>query len=345
MGVGLPGDGKVKTLTRAQYTTPAVLDEEIWASGLFICGHPKSGTSLLMTMLDSHPELVVYPEESHFFRRFLPQVRSEANTDLILLAQENLLHIFEWNQINPPDHQEGYADRDYSAIDSQQIREHFLQLLQSHDLQLESVLPAAILSYGLVSGQVNSHTQRWVEKTPYNEQFADVIFSFWPNAKCLHIIRDPRDNYASYKKKQTEWQPEHFAYSWWRSFDAGRHNEIRFGKDRYRIIRYEDLVRSPEIKIKELTEFIGIHDDPILRRPTRAGGIWAGNSMFGDSFEKISAKPAGRYHDSLSEDAVARLEDLLRYDMRSLKYQVESKANLPTSFAGRMRRLRWKLGV
>ena len=39
----------------------------------FICGHPKSGTSLLLTLLDSHPQLVVYPEESHFFRRFNDQ--------------------------------------------------------------------------------------------------------------------------------------------------------------------------------------------------------------------------------------------------------------------------------
>lgn len=39
---------------------------------IFICGHPKSGTSLLRNLLDFHPQLVVYPEESRFFRQFLP---------------------------------------------------------------------------------------------------------------------------------------------------------------------------------------------------------------------------------------------------------------------------------
>ena len=37
---------------------------------VFICGHPKSGTSLLRAMLDSHPELLVYPELSDIQKAF-----------------------------------------------------------------------------------------------------------------------------------------------------------------------------------------------------------------------------------------------------------------------------------
>src|SRR5690349_5530581 len=36
-------------------------------SPVFIIGHPKSGTSLLTAMLDSHPQLMVLPEESDFY--------------------------------------------------------------------------------------------------------------------------------------------------------------------------------------------------------------------------------------------------------------------------------------
>jgi hypothetical protein len=66
--------------------------------------------------------------------------------------------------------------------------------------------------------------------------------------------------------------------------------------------------------------------------------------MFGDRFEEISAKPAGRFQDSLSEDAVTGLEDLLRYDMRAIGYQVESQSTISGSFASQIKRLRWKLG-
>src|ERR1035438_7009281 len=34
--------------------------------GLFLGGAPKSGTSLLLSLLDGHPDLVVLPEETHF---------------------------------------------------------------------------------------------------------------------------------------------------------------------------------------------------------------------------------------------------------------------------------------
>ncbi len=34
--------------------------------GLFIGGAPKSGTTLLMSLLDNHPQLVVLPEETSY---------------------------------------------------------------------------------------------------------------------------------------------------------------------------------------------------------------------------------------------------------------------------------------
>jgi hypothetical protein len=35
----------------------------------FIAGYPKSGTTLLLSLLDNHPQLVVVPEETLFFDR------------------------------------------------------------------------------------------------------------------------------------------------------------------------------------------------------------------------------------------------------------------------------------
>jgi hypothetical protein len=342
-GVGLPGDWKQVTAVQAIDDVVMKLDDRIWSSGLFICGHPKSGTSLLMTMLDSHPELVVYPEESHFFRKFLPAFFSDPDANLVDLALEYLLHIFDWNQTEPPDHQSGFPDRDYSDFSRQEIRRKFEQLINNRGHQPEVALPAAIISYGIVSGQVNERTKYWVEKTPYNEQYAEELFNFWPKAKCLHIIRDPRDNYASYKIKHADWTPEQFAYSWWRSFEAGERNAKRYGRDSYLVIRYEDLVQSPKDTIEEIIEFVGIQFDPILQKPTRAGEMWAGNSMFGDSFGKISQKPAGRYKASLSDEHIRQIEDLLRFDMRSAGFLTDTQASISRSIIAWMKRFKWKL--
>lgn len=320
-----------------------VLNEQLRDSGLLICGHPKSGTSLLMTMLDSHPQLIVYPEESHFFRRFMPARRSHPEKRIGKAAREHLLHIFEWNQESPPEHQAGFPDRDYSSIDIARVQALFDDTLQRHDGGSEAALPAAVLSYGIATGQVSDQTKYWVEKTPYNEQYAPEIFSYWPNAKCLHIVRDPRDNYASYKRKHEDWHPEHFAYSWWRSCRNGLRNLKRFGSNQYLLLRYEDLVQDTEKVIAEIVRFLGIEDDPILRRPTRAGGLWMGNSMFGDSFERISAKPAGRYRDYLQADEIETLETLLKPEMQNLAYSLETTPGQTGFLVSWFKRARWRL--
>ena len=74
---------------------------------VFICGHPKAGTSLLRNLMDSHPQLVVYPEESVFFRKFLPLLKNDGAAPLDL-ARKHLIHFFAWNQENPVANQAAY---------------------------------------------------------------------------------------------------------------------------------------------------------------------------------------------------------------------------------------------
>ena len=69
---------------------------------IFICGHPKAGTSLVRSILDSHPQLVVYPEETVFFRRYLPQSEGLDIQGQLALAEQLLIHIFTWNTAAPP---------------------------------------------------------------------------------------------------------------------------------------------------------------------------------------------------------------------------------------------------
>ena len=77
------------------------LADELRDRPVFICGHPKAGTSLLRAVLDSHPQLVVYPEETNFFRRILPRLQGQDLEVQIKLAERNLIHIFQWNRAEP----------------------------------------------------------------------------------------------------------------------------------------------------------------------------------------------------------------------------------------------------
>jgi hypothetical protein len=307
----------------------------------FICGHPKSGTSLLLTLLDSHPQLVVYPEESHFFRRFNSEASGLEIEGKKKLAQDLILHIFTWNQDNPPPSQSGFPDRDYSSVNYSRVRDVFSEFLFDLKHEHHHILSSAVLAFGEVSHQLSPITLRWVEKTPYNENFAEGIYSSWPDAKCIHIVRDPRDNFSSYRRKQPDWSPISFARSWRQSTQRGWKNQQRYGDRRYLLIRYEDLVEEPEDIIEEIINFLGIDDDPILRRPTRNGEPWGGNSMFGERFEGVSRSPIGRYKSQLNQDTIAMLEASLFPEMNRLGYGLEHQIDASVRLRWIASRLRW----
>lgn len=280
-------------------------------SPIFICGHPKSGTSLLRNLLDNHPELIVYPEESVFFRRFLPLAKGQPLEDQLMLADRYLTHIFEWNLEAPPTHQAGFLDRDYSMFSADDVRKYMRQWLAGGVSHLGEFLAAAVLAYGMVARQVSEKTRYWVEKTPYNEYFARKIFGWWPNAHCIHIVRDPRDNYLSYRRKHPEWSLSQFAYSWRTSVKTGWYNQRYFGIERYLVIRYEDLVHSPEDVMQVITKFLEISWADTLLQPSRAGVPWAGNSMFAQNFDEVSSAASGRWKQNLLPQEACRLERLV----------------------------------
>jgi hypothetical protein len=309
---------------------------------VFICGHPKAGTSLVRAILDSHPQLIVYPEETVFFRRFLPQSVGLDLEAQLELAEKTLIHIFEWNQETPPLSQEGFPDRDYSSIAFEDVRQAFHERASEDYRHPGDILSAAVLAYGQIRDQVGSETLHWVEKSPYNEYFAEQIFTWWPEARCIHVVRDPRDNYTSYRRKHPSWNPEFFAANWRRSTQAGLQNARRFGPKYYRLLRYEDLTGSPDATLHQLVDFLHIDWHPSLASPTRAGEGWAGNSMFADQFQGISAAPVDRWKEELGALDARVIELMIKSTLVECDYS-PSYPNLPQSLAARWRVAAWPI--
>ncbi|MCH7662779.1 MAG: sulfotransferase [Chloroflexi bacterium] len=307
---------------------------------IFICGHPKSGTSLLRALLDGHPQLVVYPEESVFFKRFLPKTIGMNLDEQLALAEQCLIHIFTWNQEAPPASQEDFPDRDYSAISFDDVREQMRGIITSNPPRHPGdILSAAVIAFGLVVGQATPSAKFWLEKSPYNEQYTENIFSWWPRARCLYVVRDPRDNYFSYYRKHPDWEPEFFAKNWVKSAITGIQNRARYGEESCRVIRYEDLVQSPKDTLTQLCEFLDIDFLPELANPTRAGVAWAGNSMFEQEFEAISTAPVGRWREQVSSSDAAVIASMTKPQLRTFGYPSADQDPL----SARVRAAAWPL--
>jgi hypothetical protein len=290
---------------------------------VFICGAPRSGTSLVKSLLDGHPELVVDPGESRFFIGFLPKARRMTEEQRVALAGEVLLRYY---------HDEETANYRYvSHIPYASIRKSFLDRLEQSHKHLADYLPAAILAFWEASGQLDERKRYWVEKTPFNELYVEKILSWWKHARFIHIVRDPRDNYAASRRRD----PAHssvgaFAYVWLRSARLLRENSMRHGEGRYLTLRYEDLVREPKSEMARIVKFLGISDDESLARPTKAAGahFWAGNSSYGTTFTGIEPSSVNRWRENVAASEIALLETLTAEEMEKQGYFPEMPASL-----------------
>lgn len=93
----------------------------------------------------------------------------------------------------------------------------------------------------------------WVDHTPDNILNVGRILRFFPAAKFIHIVRDPRAVYASVR--HLDWgpsTPEAAALMWIKHVAAGLSAELTYSDKVVARIRYEDFVSDPSQSVARL---------------------------------------------------------------------------------------------
>ncbi len=94
----------------------------------------------------------------------------------------------------------------------------------------------------------------------------DRLPFLWPDARYVHLLRDPRDVAPSVVQKGWAGNVYH-ASEWWteaeRCFDTLRQ---RVPPERLLEVRYEDLVTYPESELARICDFIGVEFDARMLR-------------------------------------------------------------------------------
>lgn len=110
------------------------------------------------------------------------------------------------------------------------------------------------------------------DKTPLHIQYLDLLEHAFPGAQYVHIVRDGRNAALSYdemaRRPRFSWMfPQglgDFAVRWRREVLGARRFGNTIAAGRYIELRYEDLVREPEAKLRELTSFLGLGFEPVM---------------------------------------------------------------------------------
>jgi len=270
---------------------------------IFIAGPDRSGTTLLYAILASHPNISM-SRRTNFWRWFYERYGDLSDKDNFERLLDKMLHYKRIKPLHP---------------DGERIRRDFWQ--------------GDDPSYGRVFALFQQHNAervgkpRWGEKSLHTEHYIDQVLSEFPNAKFIHMSRDPRDRYASVRKRFGKDNPRLGASTarWLLSTKAANRNMKNY-PDQYVIIRFEDLAAKPEQTAKAMCNFIGEEFSPQML--FMKGAMEYRESGGNSSFEEItpgiiSTKPIGRYKNVLMPAEIAFIQLFASKEMQNLGYEKE----------------------
>jgi hypothetical protein len=296
--------------------------------GLFLGGAPKSGTTLLLSLLDGHPKLVVLPEETHFLEEYPSYAAlGSFQAKLRRLLEKSDLRLLGQGKGAPSSEAPSSNVRDYSGFDHDRFARLAAHAAEQSWVNDSLLFSETARAYAIAAGYNWRECVRWVEKSTSNEACPETLFGLFPEAKLLQVVRDPRAVFASRKKRLVNRSGHHtkahrLVREWNRS--TRRIPQLLPRGDQYLVIRYEDFVQAPQEGLEKVCQFIGIECLPELFNPTRGGRQWQGNSSFHTGFSGISAASVDQWKKDLTEDEVWWIEMHCRQGMQLAGYPLQT---------------------
>lgn len=279
---------------------------------ILLCGHPKSGTTLLLSLLDGSPELCVFPGEARFFTLAMPRLARDPQAGIRFFVDR----AFE-------DALFGTSEKAPIPVDRLTYQAALTERWASEGYSLPTFLPVAMEVYAELNRQ--SNRRYWVEKTPLTELHYKLVARWYPNARIIYCIRDPRATFSAMRtwtaRQGRPLNVGRFAHAWRRSVRAAEGAQALIPT---LIVRYEDLVFSTSEAVGRICKFLDIEENASLFRTTLGGSPYHGNSIYGRKFEGVDRAAANRWRQILRPDEVSSIESLLYPYMSRFGYPADA---------------------
>jgi hypothetical protein len=171
------------------------------------------------------------------------------------------------------------------------------------------------------------------EKTPAHLAYVETLLAWFPAARVVHCMRDPRAIYVSELRRRAE-DPASLPYrqlvhaprllaafvllqvTWAWAMAVHRHRTLsRHYPGRYQLLRFEALVADPEATLADLCRFLGVALEPrMLEQRVTSRGANVGSTGF-------DAGAADRWRTVISGRARRAIERLLGHRLEELGYR------------------------
>ena len=201
---------------------------------IFLGGLMRSGTTLFRAMLGQH-SAVASGLETHWF-----EIDWDAQRGRNGEPMADYLHRIG-----------AFFDVEATIVD------HLMATVDSAPAYLDAFMSEVARRMG---------KRRWAEKTTANVRVMDRIFEYWPDAQFVHIVRDPKDVFASFRRSNKYGGAADYGNLWCDFFaDLERFKrEIPLGREQLLEVRYENLVLQPAREMRRALDFLGEDWEPAV---------------------------------------------------------------------------------
>lgn len=212
----------------------------------FIIGRPRSGTTLLRLFLDAHPDVSI-PTDCIYIAQLKKRYRSLKKWDSEkidhFMMDLQKTRFFEISRFNAS------AIQAYLLEEKSKLTfEKACRIVAAH---YNSVFPKKeILAIG--------------DKNPLYSFIPEYVLSVFPNARILHLIRDPRDNHVSICNTHFGSHPVSLTVKRWETSFQKMEKFRKSTPELYHRILFEDLICNPENSLKEICRFLNIPFNPCM---------------------------------------------------------------------------------
>jgi len=254
----------------------------------FVVGAPRTGTTMMREVLNQHPRVYLF-NEVHFCERVLDVLGHDRPLDAAgqrrayALATRNV----PWE----------IRKDDPAAVDAE---------VQAAFAAAGGRLPD--LFAALMQREAAHHgADIWGDSAPQDVLYLETLAAWYPQARFVGLVRDPRAYLASYKnyhRKQiaayrNRYDPVANTLLWRGYMNALTAAQDGPLQDRLLTVRYEDFVQDPAGKLAEICGFLGLDPRPEMLAIQRQNSSYFEVSQ-DDKVTGISTGSLARWKETLT---------------------------------------------
>lgn len=262
---------------------------------VFIGGLDRSGKTYMRFMLASHPGFAVSKRTnlwSRFYKRFGDLGRDD-NLDRCLRMLADHKHVRKLE------------------IDFQRLR-----------LDLEAGIRSYERLFALIHEQYaeKADKPRWGDQSELLEKYTAHILTAYPEAKFIHMLRDPRDRYeAILHKSQRKGGVGAATARWLYSATLAEGNQQAYPK-RYKVIRYESMVTHPEKTMDSVCKFL---EEEYSSAMIKMEDVPRFAQQDDEAPSPLTTEYIGRYRKGLPAHEIVFIQKLCGHYMQMYDYPLE----------------------